>query len=133
MIELKINQEIRDVKSDALGGLTLSQAIFGGSGLLVGIGTSALLYFKAKIPLPITVYISALICSPLIFLALFTYHQMSGVQALKKFLHIYKMPPLTFGQQNEIYLELRKEKKNGETKSFTNRFCRTKKKKATKD
>ena len=57
MIEIKVNDEIRDVRAEFLIGLTLHQMIWCGLGLVLCGGLGLALYFLTPLPLVLVTYL----------------------------------------------------------------------------
>lgn len=128
MIELKINDEIRDVKSDMLARKDLSQIAVVAFGVVIGFTFAAFLYFKQGWPIAFCGYVAAFTAAPFGVIGLYKYHEMTGA---KVFLNLVKTyftdKSLTYGSKNEVYCKFKGEVLN-ETKN-TKKICRRKKNK----
>lgn len=83
MIEIKVNDEIRDVATDMFLGLNLRELIWSVLGVIAGVITGTLLYFGAGIPLTIVCYIAVIPILPFAFTAFFRWHGMTFFVLLK--------------------------------------------------
>ena len=64
MIEIKVNDEIRDVRAEFLIGLTLHQMIWCGLGLVLCGGLGLALYFLTPLPLVLVTYLVVFLMIP---------------------------------------------------------------------
>lgn len=107
MIEIKVNDEIRDVRAEFLLGLTIHQLIWCGLGLVFCGGLGLVLYFCTPAPLVLVTYLVVFLMLPFGAMAFFTWHEMDMLTAAK--LYVTRMlqdPQLkTYGSTNQAYAD----------------------------
>lgn len=107
MIEIKVNDEVRDVKAEVFMGLTFSQIIWIVLGVLAGFITGWAVYKFTPLPLAVAAYIAMVPAMPFAIVAFKTWHEMTMVETFKLFVTRYIMEPKTktIGGENEEYCE----------------------------
>ncbi|MGC2874001.1 PrgI family protein [Ihubacter sp. mB4P-1] len=107
MIEIKVNDEIRDVRAEFLAGLTIHQMIWCGVGLLLCGGGGLLLYFYTPLPLVLITYLVVFIMLPFGAMAFITWHEMDMLAVAKLYITRNLLDPVlkTYGSSNQAYLE----------------------------
>lgn len=107
MIEIKVNDEIRDVQSEFLIGLNLRQIIWCVIGLAVTGVTGVLLYLFTPLPLVIITYLCVILILPFGCAAFLTWHEMDGIATIRLYLTRNLIDPVikTYGSSNQIFME----------------------------
>lgn len=109
MIEIKVNDEIRDVKEDFLVGLTLNQIGWCAIGLVVSAAGGFAVYMTTGIPIVIITWIAMILMAPFAFLAFFTWHELPAGEIAKLFIYQRVISPAlkTYGSPNACLMEYR--------------------------
>lgn len=107
MIEIKVNDEIRDVRAEFLVGLTLHQMVWCGIGLALCGGIGFALYFLTPLPLVVVTYLVVFLMLPFGAMAFFTWHEMDMLAAAKLYITRNLRDPAlkTYGSVNLAYAE----------------------------
>ena len=105
MIEIKVNDEIRDVRAEFLIGLTLHQMIWCGLGLVLCGGLGLALYFLTPLPLVLVTYLVVFLMIPFGAMAFITWHEMDMLTMAKLYItRNLRYPQLkTNGSANAVY------------------------------
>lgn len=118
MIEIKVNDEVRDVEAQVWLGLSMRQIILLAVGLAFGIGVGYFLYFYTPIAIFLIGYSCIFTVTPFVLLAFVRWHELSPISALKIFLKKFMEPKhKEFYEPNTEYL-LMQEKKNDKPKKI---------------
>lgn len=128
MIEIKVNDEIRDVRAEFLIGLTLHQMIWCGLGIALCGGLGIVLYFYTPLPLVLVTYLVMFLMLPFGAMAFFSWHDLDMFTAAKLYLTRNLCDPLvkTYGSPNQAYIEYqqivqKKEKKDKKQRKKLNK------------
>lgn len=107
MIEIKVNDEIRDVRAEFLIGLTIHQMLWCGLGLALCGGLGLVLYFYTPLPLVLVTYLVVFLMLPFGAMAFFTWHEMDMLTAAKLYITRNLCDPIlkTYGSANRAYAE----------------------------
>lgn len=110
MIEIKVNDEVRDVKAELAMGLTGLQIFWIFCGIVAGAITGFAFYRATPLPLAFCAYISMLPAAPFAVLAFKEWHEMNAAEAAKLFITRVLFDPKvkTYAGDNEIYLKEKK-------------------------
>lgn len=119
MIEIKVNDEIRDVRAEFLIGLTLHQMIWCGLGIALCGGLGIVLYFYTPLPLVLVTYLVMFLMLPFGAMAFFSWHELDMLTTAKLYITRNLIDPImkTYGSPNQAYIEYqqivqKKEKKD---------------------
>lgn len=125
MIEIKVNDEIRDVSAEFFMGLNVREFLWSAVGVIVGTITGVFCYFKLGMPITMLVYISTLPVIPFAFIAFFRYHGLTFLEVITILFSIMKTKNVkTYSCESPEYMKFRELKKKGNKK---NGFKNTKK------
>lgn len=107
MIEIKVNDEIRDVRAEFLIGLTIHQLVWCGLGLALCGGVGLLLYFCTPLPLVMVTYLVVFLMLPFGAMAFFTWHELDMLSLAKLYVtRMLRDPQLkTYGSPNQAYTD----------------------------
>lgn len=123
MIEIKVNDEIRDVTADVGKGLSIGQWLWIISGLFFGTFVGFTIYRLTDLPLAIISYILILFVVPFGAMAFYKWHEMSPLAAISLAIKRLSEPKIKLYEcENEEYIAYlqsltqkeRKEKKGKE-------------------
>lgn len=105
MIEIKVNDEIRDVRAEFLVGLTLHQMVWCGLGLALCGGLGLAIYFFTPLPLVLITYLVVFLMLPFGAMAFITWHEMDMLTAAKLYITRNLRDPVlkTYGSVNQAY------------------------------
>jgi len=113
MIEIKVNDEVRDVQTDFFMGLSLSQLLYCILGLIFSCALGFLLYLKLHVPLFLITYLVIPVVLPFAAMAFFSWHEMSAADCIRLYITRHFIDPVikTYGSTNQVLQSyLRKEK-----------------------
>lgn len=129
MIEIKVNDEIRDVRAEFLIGLTIRQMMWCGLGLALCGGLGIALYFFTPLPLVLITYLVFFLMLPFGAMAFLSWHEMDMLTAAKLYITRNLLDPLmkTYGSPNQAYLEYQELIREKEKKNKNQRFAPGKK------
>lgn len=121
MIEIKVNDEIRDVTSDIFLGLNIWEVLWCIIGLVVGSSIGILVYFSTSIPISVISYIVILTAAPFAVMAFFKWHGMNVAEILSLFLNHLRSRNIKHYEENNIeyitYISHKKKRKKGKGKN----------------
>lgn len=118
MIEIKVNDEIRDVSAEFVLGLNLREFIWTSIGVLMGTITGILLYLKFHMPIAILVYISVIPVVPFAFIAFFSYHGLTFIELMKILISILlTKKEKVYSCMNLEYMSYEENKKKGKKRN----------------
>ena len=119
LIEIKVNDEIRDVRAEFLMGLNLHQIIWCSIGLVLTGTGGILIYLFTPLPLVVITYLCVFLMLPFGAMAFLTWHEMDGLEAAKLYVVRNLIDPVikTYGSSNQAFLEyqerIRQQEKEG--------------------
>ena len=106
MLEIKVNDEIRDVQTDLGKGLSLLQWIYVILGVTIGSAAGFGLYYTTALPLTAVAYILVLFVVPFGLMAFLTWHELTPVAVVKLAVTRFFDPRVkTYMHENEEYIE----------------------------
>lgn len=118
MIEIKVNDEIRDVSAEFFLGLNLREFIWTSIGVLIGTITGICLYLKLHMPIAILVYISVIPVVPFAFIAFFSYHGLTFIELMKILISILlTKKEKVYSCMNLEYMSYKENKKKGKKRN----------------
>lgn len=118
MIEIKVNDEIRDVSAEFVLGLNLREFIWTSIGVLMGTITGILLYLKLHMPITMLVYISVIPVVPFAFIAFFSYHGLTFIELMKILIStLFTKKEKTYSCMNLEYMLYKENKKKGKKRN----------------
>ena len=106
MLEIKVNDEIRDVQTDLGKGLSLIQWVYVILGVVLGTAVGFGLYYTTALPLTAVAYILVLFVVPFGLMAFLTWHELTPVAVVKLAVTRFFDPRVkTYMHENEEYIE----------------------------
>lgn len=117
MIEIKVNDEIRDVSAEFFMGLNIRQTLWSGLGVLIGAITGMFCYFKLNMPITMLVYVSTIPVVPFAFIAFYNYHGLTFLEVIKILISIVRTKSIKkYDCANLEYMKFKEKKKKGDRK-----------------
>lgn len=110
MIEIKVNDEVRDVKAELAMGLTGLQMFFVFCGIASGFTLGFSLYMLTPLSLTVCAYAAIVPAIPFALLAFKEWHEMNAAQVARIFVtRIFIDPKIkTYEGENAVYMQEKK-------------------------
>ena len=107
MIEIKVNDEVRDVEAQVWLGLTVRQVVLLATGLFIGVFVGLFLYRKTPIDLFFIGYASIITVTPFVLMAFIKWHELTPFAVVKLWLtKLIEPTHKEFYEPNEEYIAL---------------------------